>query len=240
MTDRLLKTLLEEKDVRHKGSLYSFTQIEMAYNSNRIEGSRLTEAQTRYLYETNTITTPPGETASVNDIMETVNHFRCFDFMLDTADDTLCEELIKKYHYYLKRNSVDELKGLLVPGEYKTKPNMVGNIETADPSEVEEKISLLLDIYQAIQEITLKDIIEFHFEFERIHPFQDGNGRAGRIIMFKECLAHGIMPFIIEDKYKEFYYRGLDQYKAEPGYLTDTCLSAQDKYKKKVLYYYPA
>ena len=235
----LLDILRDEKEIRNKGSLYSYTQIVLAYNSNRIEGSRLTEDQTRYLYETSTISTLPGDTADANDIIETINHFRCFDFMLDTADEELSEELIKKYHYYLKRNSVDELKGYLTPGEYKTRPNTVGNIETADPAEVSEKLDRLAKTYSGIDNVTINDVIDFHFGFELIHPFQDGNGRAGRMIMFKECLAHDIMPFIIEDKYKEFYYRGLDQYKIEKGYLIDTCLSAQDKYTEKVSYYYP-
>jgi Fic family protein len=239
MTDELLKILRDEKEVRYKGSLYSYTQIELAYNSNRIEGSRLTEEQTRYLYETQTISTPPGETASMNDIIETANHFRCFDFMLDTAEEVISEALIKKYHYYLKRGTVDEQKGYLVPGEYKTHPNTVGNIETTAPSEVSEKLSRLLVSYNNAEDVSVNDVIDFHFEFERIHPFQDGNGRVGRMIMFKECLAKGVMPFIIEDKYKEFYYRGLDRYKTESGYLVDTCLAAQDKYTKKVLYYYP-
>jgi Fic family protein len=159
--------------------------------------------------------------------------------MLDTAEEEISEDLIKKYHYYLKRGTVDEQKGFLIPGEYKTHPNTVGNIETTAPSEVSEELSRLLTSYNGTEDVSASEIIDFHFKFERIHPFQDGNGRVGRMIMLKECLAKGVMPFIIEDKYKEFYYRGLDQYKIESGYLVGTCLAAQDKYGKKVLYYYP-
>ncbi|MDD4121916.1 MAG: Fic family protein [Eubacteriales bacterium] len=239
MKQRLLERLLEEKEMRLKGSLYHQTQIKLAFNSNRIEGSRLSEDQTRYIYETNTLNVEAEETADVDDIIETVNHFSCFDFMLLHADEELTEDLIKEFHRLLKRNTSDERKEWFRVGDYKSKPNMVGDSKTTAPSKVSGEVQKLLDDYQSKKEITVEDIVDFHYRFESIHPFQDGNGRVGRIVMFKECLKHDILPFIIDHEHKLFYYRGLKEYDMEKGYLVDTCLSAQDEYEKMVSYFYP-
>ncbi|HZK60672.1 MAG TPA: helix-turn-helix domain-containing protein [Anaerovoracaceae bacterium] len=211
---KLLKTLQEEKGMKLKGGLYHLTQIKLAYNSNRIEGSKLTEDQTRYIYETNTIGMEKDKTTNVDDIIETINHFQCFDYMLDCAEDSLSETIIKNFHKVLKNNTTDSRKEWFRVGDYKVKPEMA---------------KLLFD-YNAKDGIGLADIIEFHYDFEAIHPFQDGNGRVGRVIIFKECLKYGIPPFIIDNEHKQFYYRGLKEYKNEKGYLTETCLSAQDEY----------
>lgn len=239
MQQRLLERLLEEKEMKLKGGLYHQTQIKLAYNSNRIEGSRLSEDQTRYIYETNTVNIESDETANVDDIIETVNHFSCFDYMLTHADETLTEEMIKEFHRLLKRNTSDERKEWFRVGDYKTRPNAVGDMETTKPSKVKDEIIKLLVDYDNKKDITVGDIIEFHYRFERIHPFQDGNGRVGRIIMFKECLKNDILPFIIDHEHKLFYYRGLKEFKTEKGYLMDTCLSAQDKYEDMVAYFFP-
>jgi Fic family protein len=236
----LLKVLLEEKNSSLKGGIYHQTQIKLAYNTNRMEGSKLSEEQTRYIYETNTIFLENGEsTANVDDIVETINHFSCFDFMLDIALEPLSEEHIKKFHYLLKHNTFDSKKSWFRIGEYKIKPNMVGGIETSLPSEVPSKIKNLIETYHKKEEITINDIIDFHYQFEGIHPFQDGNGRVGRLILFKECLANNIIPFIIEDDHKFFYYRGLSEYPKIKDYLIDTCLSAQDNYKRMINYFFP-
>lgn len=237
MKKRLLQQLLEEKEMKLKGGLYHITQIKLAYNSNRIEGSRLSEDQTRYIYETNTISVEPDETASVDDITETINHFSCFDYMLDCADELLTEEMIKKYHLLLKRNTSDERKEWFHVGDYKAKPNMVGDSETASPANVSHDMQQLLVDYCAKNAITIEDIIDFHYRFEIIHPFQDGNGRVGRMIMFKECLKHSILPFIIDHEHKLFYYRGLKEYPYEKGFLIDTCLSSQDRYEALAAYF---
>jgi Fic family protein len=234
---RLLTQLREEKAIKLKGGLYHYTQSNFAYNSNRIEGSRLSEEQTRYIYETNTVNTSSDETADVDDIIETVNHFACFDYMLATADECLSEEMIKEYHRLIKRSTSSERLEWYKIGEYKSRPNTVGGSKTAPPSKVGAEMEKLLTAYRSKDKITLDDIIGFHYRFESIHPFQDGNGRVGRIIMFKECLKHDIMPFIIGNEHKMFYYRGLKEYKAERGYLTDTCLSAQDAYEATVAYF---
>jgi Fic family protein len=236
MKTSLLEHLQEEKSMRLKGSLYHTTQIKLAYNSNRIEGSKLSEEQTRYIFETNTLNVAPDETANVDDIIETVNHFICFDYMLDTAEKNLSEEMIKEYHRILKINTSDSRKEWFKIGDYKTRPNVVGDMETTAPTEVSKAIAELLDSYhQATVDFTA--LVDFHYRFEKIHPFQDGNGRVGRIILFKECLKHNIVPFIIEDEYKMFYYRGLKEFEKTPGYLMDTCLSAQDKYEEVVEYF---
>ncbi|MDL2289987.1 Fic family protein [Paludibacteraceae bacterium OttesenSCG-928-F17] len=236
----LLNALREEKSSGLKGGIYHQTQIKLAYNTNRIEGSRLSEEQTRYIYETNTIFVENGETsANVDDIVETVNHFSCFDYMLDVADEALSEEIIKKFHYLLKINTSDSKKSWFNIGGYKTKPNVVGGIETSLPQEVSSDMYKLLYSYLEKTTITVEDIIDFHFQFERIHPFQDGNGRVGRLIIFKECLAHNVIPFIIEDDHKFFYYRGLKEYLSVKEYLIDTCLSAQDNYKEMINYFFP-
>lgn len=232
----LLYRLREEKDMKLKGGLYHQTQIKLAYNSNHIEGSRLTEDQTRYIYETNTIDTEK-DPVNVDDIIETVNHFQCFDYMLDCVDDILTENIIKHFHLLLKSNTSDSRLEWFQVGAYKQKPNMVGGLKTTPPKQVPKEMQKLLFAYQQKDSITIKDIVEFHYRFERIHPFQDGNGRVGRFIMFKECLKHNIVPFIIEDTYKLYYYRGLKEFENESGFLIDTCLSAQDNYKELLAYF---
>lgn len=239
MKQRLLGRLLAEKEMRFKGGLYHQTQIKFAYNSNRIEGNRLSEDQVRFIYETNTVNTEVEETADVDDVIETVNHFSCFDYMLLHAKEELTEDLIKGFHLLLKRNTSDANKEWFQVGGYKLRPNVVGGSKTTAPSKVASEIQKLLVDYTRKKEITVEDIVDFHYRFERIHPFQDGNGRVGRIIMFRECLKHDILSFIIDHEHKLFYYRGLKEYATEKGYLTDTCLSAQDEYEKMVSYFYP-
>ena len=234
--ETLLYRLKEEKEAKLKGSIYHQTQIKLAYNSNHIEGSRLTEEQTRYIYETNTIGLEK-EPANIDDIMGTINHFQCFDYMIDCANNTLDEEFIKTAHKILKTNTSDSRLSWLNVGEYKSKKNMVADIKTTPPEKVKKEMDKLLNEYWNKQNISLDDILDFHIHFERIHPFQDGNGRVGRIIMFKECLKHNIVPFIIEDNLKLFYYRGLKEWDNEKGYLRDTCLTAQDRYKKYLDYF---
>jgi len=236
---RLLERLQEEKAMALKGGLYHQTQIKLAFNSNRIEGSRLSEEQTRYIYETNTINVESHETANVDDIIETVNHFSCFDHMLAHADEQLTEAMIKEIHRLLKRNTSDERQEWFRIGDYKARPNMVGDLETTAPAKVGTEVQKLLAAYNRKKEIVLADIVDFHYRFESIHPFQDGNGRVGRIIMFKECLKNGIIPFIIDHEHKLFYYRGLREYPSEKGYLMGTCLSSQDQYATMVAYFYP-
>ncbi|WP_372948254.1 Fic family protein [Mariniphaga sp.] len=236
----LLSVLREEKRSGLKGGIYHKTQIKLAYNTNRIEGSQLSEEQTRYIYETNTVFLEEGETtANVDDIIETVNHFSCFDYMLDIAEEPLSEEHIKKFHYFLKINTSDSKKSWFRIGDYKLRPNIVGGTETSLPSEVPSDMKILMETYRKKQNISVNDIIDFHFRFEQIHPFQDGNGRVGRLILFKECLAKNIVPFIVEDEHKFFYYRGLAEYPKVKGYLIDTCLSAQDSYQKIIDYFFP-
>jgi Fic family protein len=232
----ILRRLQEEKSMRLKGGLYHTTQIKLAYNSNRIEGSKLSEEQTRYIFETNTLNTAPNETANVDDIIETVNHFICFDYMLDVAEKNLSEEMIKEFHRILKSNTSDSRKEWFKIGDYKTRPNVVGDMETTAPAEVCSAITALIDSYLEMA-VDFAALVNFHYRFEKTHPFQDGNGRVGRIILFKECLKHDIVPFIIENEYKVFYYRGLKEFEKTPGYLMDTCLSAQDKYREVVGYF---
>lgn len=234
---KLLKMLKEEKEMKLKGGLYHLTQIKLAYNSNRIEGSKLSEDQTRYIYETNTIGMEKDKTINIDDVIETVNHFQCFDYMLDCAEDILSETIIKNFHKILKNNTSDGRKEWFHVGDYKEKPNMVGDSKTTPPSKVKSEMTKLLFDYNAKDAISFADIIEFHYAFEVIHPFQDGNGRVGRLILFKECLKHGITPFIIDNEHKQFYYRGLKEYKSEKGYLTETCLSAQDEYIEMMKYF---
>ena len=237
-TDKyLLRMLRDEKEMRLKGGLYHQTQVKLAYNSNRIEGSKLSEDQTRYIYETNTIVTEKDETASIDDISETINHFQCFDYMLDIADERLSEDIIKGFHKILKNNTSDSRKEWFNVGDYKQKPNMIGDQKTISPSKVKGEMAKLLADYNQIQKVMFEDIVEFHYNFETIHPFQDGNGRVGRMIIFKECLKNEIVPFIIDEQNKLFYYRGLKEFSAERGYLIDTCLSAQDRYKELLEYF---
>lgn len=234
--DTLLYRLTEEKNAKSKGSIYHQTQIKLAYNSNHIEGSRLTEDQTRYIYETNTIGFDK-EPVNIDDIMETINHFQCFDYMIECANNTLDEEFIKNVHKILKTNTSDSRISWFNVGEYKSRRNMVGDMKTVPPEKVKDEMNKLLEEYWKKQNITLEDILDVHVRFERIHPFQDGNGRVGRIIIFKECLKHNIVPFIIEDNLKFFYYRGLKEWDNEKGYLMDTCLTAQDRYKAYLDYF---
>lgn len=232
----LLDILREQKEGKYSGGIYHRTQIDLTYNSNHMEGSRLTRNQTRYIFETNTVGVE-NEVLNVDDVIETVNHFRCIDLVIDHADDILSEKFIKKLHLTLKNGTSDSRKDWVAVGEYKKIPNEVGGMDTALPEEVADKMKTLLKEYNVIKEKTLEDILDFHVKFERIHPFQDGNGRVGRLIMFKECLKHNIVPFIIEDNLKLFYYRGLKEWDNEKGYLTDTCLTAQDKYKAYLNYF---
>ena len=226
----LLNVLREQKASRLKGSIYHRTQIDLTYNSNHIEGSKLTHDQTRYIFETNTIGIT-DQAVNVDDIVETVNHFRCIDYIIDHAEDKLTESLIKQLHLMLKSGTSDSKKDWFMVGDYKRLPNEVGGMDTCPPEEVHKQIKALLSEYNAIRQRTLEDILDFHVRFERIHPFQDGNGRVGRLIMFKECLANHIVPFIITDELKMFYYRGLHEWGHINGYLTDTILTAQDQYK---------
>jgi len=227
--------LKEEREMRLKGSLYHYTQIKFAYNTNRIEGSLLTEDQTRYIYETNTICTGDDKTANVNDIIETVNHFSCFDFLLKIAQEPITEEIIKEFHSILKRGSSDSFKDWFKIGDYKTRENFVGDLKTSRPADVNNEMKDLISNYTK-ENIDFNKIIDFHYNFERIHPFQDGNGRVGRLIMFKECLKNNIVPFIIEDVNKQFYYMGLKEYPNSKQRLIDTCLFAQDIYKDVINY----
>lgn len=232
----LLSRLREEKSSRLKGGIYHRTQIDLTYNSNHIEGSRLSHEQTRYIYETNTIGIS-DESVNVDDIVETVNHFRCIDYIIDHAQDRLTEGMIKEVHRILKTGTSDSRKSWFNVGEYKKLPNEVGGNQTCSPEKVHSMLSVLLKSYNSKKKKTLDDIIDFHKQFESIHPFQDGNGRTGRLIMFKECLAGGIVPFIITDDLKYFYYRGLQNWPDIPGYLRDTCLTAQDNYAALLEYF---
>ncbi|MBO4293317.1 MAG: Fic family protein [Clostridia bacterium] len=235
----VLDILKEQKEMKLKGNLYHNTQIIFAYNTNHIEGSKLTEDQTRYIYETNTILFEGQTIASVDDILETANHFKLVDYMLDNAEKKMSEKMIKEFHKILKEGTSDSRKDWFVVGDYKKLANEVGGLKTSSPKNVERDMKKLLEWYNSLKEITIKEIIEFHVRFEKIHPFQDGNGRVGRIIAFKECLKNNIVPFIILDRDKAFYYRGLKEYQngGEKGYLIDTCLNAQDQYIKLVEYY---
>jgi len=233
----LIDLLQRECAAKLKGGLYHKTQIKFAYNSNRIEGSKLTEDQTRYIFETNTIHTGEKEAANVDDILETVNHFACFDYMLSVAKQNLSEAIIKKFHKILKSTTSDSKKDWFNVGAYKKLPNTVGNLETTPPKKVRQEMQSLSSSYLEKKNITFEDIIEFHCKFEKIHPFQDGNGRVGRLIMFKECLKYNIAPFIINNEHKSFYYRGLQEYERIKEYLLDTCRSAQDEYRRITEYF---
>ncbi len=233
----LLQALREQKDIKMRGGIYHRTQIDLTYNSSHIEGSRLTKEQTRYIYETNTIGIT-DEAVKVDDIIETINHFRCIDFIIDRATEPLTESMIKQLHRILKSGTTDASKSWFAVGEYKRLPNEVGGIETTPPDKVGSSIRALLKEYRDKTTITFEDILDFHQRFESIHPFQDGNGRVGRLIMFKECLRRSIVPFIITDELKMFYYRGLREWNKIPGYLTDTCLTAQDHYKRLLDYFH--
>lgn len=234
------KTLLDilrlEKESKLKGGIYHKVQIELTYNSNHIEGSRLTHDQTRYIYETNTIGLT-DEVINVDDIVETANHFRCIDLIIDKANLNITENLIKQLHFILKNGTTDSRKNWFVVGDYKKLPNEVGGRVTTSPEKVEDEVKSLIEWYNNIKNKTLNDIIEFHYRFEYIHPFQDGNGRVGRLLMFKECLKYNIVPFIIDEQLKMFYYRGLKEWEQEKGYLIDTCLASQDQFKAYLDYF---
>ena len=232
----LLDILQEQKASKYSGGIYHKTQIDLTYNSNHIEGSRLTHDQTRYIFATNTIGVEK-EVLNVDDVIETVNHFRCIDMIIDNVKVALTEKFIKELHLILKNGTSDYRKDCFVVGDYKKLPNEVGGMGTALPEEVADKMKVLLTEYNGKEEKIFEDILDFHVKFERIHPFQDGSGRVGRLIMFKECLKYNIVPFIIEDNLKMFYYRGLKEWNNEKGYLTDTCLIAQDKYKTYLDYF---
>lgn len=225
----LLSRLREEQANRIKGGIYHRTQIDLTYNSNHMEGSRLTHDQTRYIFETNTIGVS-SEAVRVDDIVETINHFRCIDLIISRAHERLSEDLIKELHRVLKSGTQDSLRDWFAVGDYKKLPNEVGGIETTAPERVHVEVVALLKSYNAIKHKSLDDLLDFHTRFERIHPFQDGNGRVGRLILFKECLANHLVPFIITDEIKMYYYRGLQYWFETPGYLRDTCLTAQDAY----------
>ena len=232
----LLEILQDEKKRRYSGGIYHKTQIDLTYNSNHMEGSRLTHDQTRYIFETNTIGVD-GEALNVDDVIETANHFRCIDMIIDNAKASLSEKFIKELHLTLKSGTSDSRLDWFAVGDYKKRANEVGGLPTALPGEAAGKMKALLAEYNVKNDKTFEDILEFHVKFERIHPFQDGNGRVGRLIMFKECLKYDIVPFIIEDDIKLYYYRGLKEWNNERGYLRDTCLSAQDKYKAWLEYF---
>lgn len=226
----LLQTLRDEKSVRLSGGLYHELQVRLTYNSNHIEGSQLSEDQTRLIFETNTFGAETG--LPVDDIIETVNHFRGIDFVIDRAEQPLSEEIIKELHRILKQGTTESSLEWFAIGDYKRRPNMVGGRETAKPQDVARQMKQLLLRYESLNRVEFDDIVEFHYQFELIHPFQDGNGRVGRLIALKECLRHGIVPFIIEDSKKLFYYRGLSQWENEKGYLRETCLDGQDTFIK--------
>ena len=232
----LLVALREQKASRMKGGIYHRTQIDLTYNSNHIEGSRLTHDQTRYIFETNTIGIT-DETVNVDDVVETVNHFRCIDYIIDHTEEKLTENFVKQLHLMLKSGTSDSRKDWFAVGDYKRLPNEVGGQDTCPPKEVHRHLKALLSEYNAIKRKSFEDILDFHVRFEQIHPFQDGNGRVGRLLTFKECLANGIVPFIITDDLKMFYYRGLREWGHINGFLTDTCLTAQDQYKSLLDYF---
>lgn len=232
----LLDILKREKESKLSGGIYHKTQIDLTYNSNHIEGSRLTHDQTRYIFETNTIGIT-DETVNVDDIVETANHFKCIDMVIDESTYLLSEAFIKRLHMVLKGGTSDSRKDWFVVGNYKRFANEVGGNETTSPEDVAKEMKALLSSYNAKKDITFEDILEFHVKFERIHPFQDGNGRVGRLIMFKECIKYNIVPFIITEEIKMYYYRGLKEWNSERGYLTDTCLMAQDQFKLVMDYF---
>ena len=232
----LLEILQEQKKNKYSGGIYHKTQIDLTYNSNHIEGSRLTHDQTRYIFETNTIGVEK-EVLNVDDVIETANHFCCIDMIIDNAKSTLSEKFIKELHLILKSGTSDSRLEWFAVGDYRKRPNEVGGVPTAMPEDVADEMKKLLIEYNGKDTKTFEDILDFHVKFEKIHPFQDGNGRVGRLIMFEECLKYNIVPFIIDDNLKLFYYRGLKEWSNEKGYLTDTCLTAQDKYKAYLDYF---
>ena len=232
----LLEVLKTEKAAKLSGGIYHKLQIELTYNSNHMEGSRLTREQTRYIFETNTIGVSDG-VVRVDDVVETANHFRCIDMMIAAAAYAPSEAFIKQLHEVLKSGTTDSRQEWFAVGDYKKLPNEVGGRATTAPEQVAAQMKTLLAEYNAVTPKTFDDLLDFHVRFERIHPFQDGNGRVGRLLLFKECLRHDVVPFIISDDLKLFYYRGLSEWEREPGYLRDTCLTAQDRFKKYLDYF---
>ena len=232
----LLSVLQREKQSRLPGGIYHRVQIDLTYNSNHIEGSRLSREQTRFIFETNTIGIEK-QAVNVDDVVETANHFRCIDMVIDDANRALSQAMMKRLHEILKSGTSDSRQDWFAVGEYKKLPNEVGGQETAAPEDVENRMRVLLNAYNAKTRKTLRDLLDFHVQFESIHPFQDGHGRVGRLILFKECLKNDIVPFIITDDLKMFYYRGIREWKTEPGYLTDTCLTAQGHFKALMDYF---
>ena len=226
----LLNRLISERAAKYQNGIYHWTQVDLAYNSNRIEGSQLSHEHTMSLFDTHSILTSENEVIKSNDIIETLNHFRAFDYCLLHYNEALTNDFIKHIHQLLKTNTSDADLEWFAVGEYKKLPNLVGDMETVSPEETPNEMDALLQQYKQISRHTLQDLLSFHVKFESIHPFQDGNGRVGRLLLFKECLKFGLVPFIIDEAHKLFYYRGIREFRREPGYLTDTCLSAQDKY----------
>ena len=234
----LLKILQREDRLKISGGIYHKVQIELTYNSNHIEGSRLSHDQTRYIFETNTVgALKKFEGVNTDDVVETANHFRCIDYIIEHANRKISENMIKKLHFILKNGTSDSREDWFNVGDYKKLPNEVGGRETVAPEDVPRVMKNFLKKYRARKVLNLDDLLNFHYEFERIHPFQDGNGRVGRLILFKECLRLGITPFIIDDELKMFYYRGLKEWPVERGYLRETCLAATDKFVKYLDYY---
>ena len=229
-SNKILQLLRDEKEMNLPGGLYHELQVRMTYNSNHMEGSRLSEEQTRFIFETNTVDI--GDGIPVDDILETVHHFRAIDYVIDIAEEQLSETLVKHLHYILKHDTKNSTLPWFAVGDYKKRANVVGGREKVKPEDVHKRMKALLDDYNSKNEVTIEDIIELHAEFEHIHPFQDGNGRVGRLVALKECLRHGLIPFIIEDSKKNYYYRGLSEWRKEKGWLTDTCLDGQDTFKK--------
>ena len=228
--NKILQVLREEKEMKLSGGLYHELQVRMTYNSNHIEGSVLSEDQTRLIFETNTLDV--GDGIPVDDVLETVHHFRAIDYVIDTAEEELTEDIIKHLHYILKHDTKNSTFSWFAVGDYKKRANVVGGRETSKPSDVHKHMKSLLEKYNAKENATVEDIIELHAEFEYIHPFQDGNGRVGRLVALKECLRHNVIPFIIEDAKKNYYYRGLSEWRNEKGWLTDTCLDGQDTFAR--------
>ena len=239
MTYKLANKLLEERQNKFHGGLYHKTQVNLSYNSNRIEGSRLTEDQTRSVFETRTIGFKDEEAIPVDDIIETSNHFVAFDYMLNTLTQPLSLDIIKEFHKILKSGISDAQKSWFSVGNWKKLPNEVGGTETTKPENVENDLNQLNHWYLNLETVSFENIVEYHYRFERIHPFQDGNGRVGRLILFRECLKNNLVPFIIDDSYKQFYYRGLKEFERVQDYLIDTCRSAQDTYNQWINYFYP-
>lgn len=235
--NKLTQFLVDEYEAHRKGGLYHKTQVQLAYNSNRIEGSKLTEEQTRYIFETRTIGFKDQEAVPVDDIIETANHFVAFDYLLRTVGEPLTEELIKEFHRILKTATADAQKPYLNVGDYKKLANEVGGHETCKPADVEKNMHLLNDWYSSLSNVTIRDLAEYHWRFESIHPFQDGNGRVVRLLLFRECLRNGIMPFVIDNEHKLYYYRGLSEFKQTPGFLIGTMQSAQDVYEAWISYF---